>query len=114
MKKILTCFIFMLFYVSGVMAAPFLICDPQAGATEYRIVWEGGATEYINAEPDGSIKYNIGPLPAGTVNGTLEAGAEYTLDGSNQPAFKWSTPPLPFVLGVPSSVQSPTGIGISE
>ena len=84
-----------------------LVCDPQEGVLVYRI----DGTTIIDAEADGSVKYDISSIPAGTHNGTLEAGNEYILNGVPQGVWQWSDP-TPFVLIVPSSLSAPTNTGL--
>jgi hypothetical protein len=80
-----------------------LTCDPQEGVTKYRVTGE-----VVDAETDGSVKWNISGISAGEYNGTLEAGREYVLDGVPQGVWRWSDP-VPFVLGVPEKSSPSTG-----
>ena len=41
------------------LAAPFLICDPQAGVISYNLDIDGAIIEGIPAQPDGSIHYDL-------------------------------------------------------
>jgi len=50
----------------NVEAAPFVVCDPQAGVTEYRVTGaEWVPTAGIPAEADGSIKMDVSMAPVG-------------------------------------------------
>lgn len=52
--------------------APYLVCDPQEGVVGYEIKGLGNTVTYI-AQPDGSLKYDLSPLPAGTYAATIAA-----------------------------------------
>lgn len=92
-------------------ADPFLVCDPQAGVTQYRVVFDGGGEELSPAQVDGAALHDIGHLTIGSHTGTIEAGAQYTLNGEEQPVWKWSDP-VPFDLTVPAT-PAVVGIGLS-
>ena len=100
--------ILILAMVSPVYAVS-LVCDPQEGVMVYRIDGE----IVINAEADGSVKYDISAIPTGTHNGTLEAGNEYVLDGVPQGVWQWSDP-TPFVLIIPEKKSAPTNTGLIQ
>jgi hypothetical protein len=53
---------------SGMIAycAPFLVCDPQAGVTLYRITLDPFFIVPIPAQPDGSLKVDLVGIPSGT------------------------------------------------
>ena len=90
-------------------AEPFLVCDPQADVTQYRLEWAGGATEDVNAEADGSIRYDVVSVAVGDNSGNIYAGKPYEIDGVPQEGYEWSDP-SPFVLGRPSKPSSVTNI----
>lgn len=57
-----------------VLAAPFLVCDPQAGVDYYHIYQDGvqiGAD--ILAQPDGSLHYDLSAIAPGAYDWTAEA-----------------------------------------
>ena len=62
MKKLLLVMAFMLL-ASTSFAAPFLVCDPQAGVVGYEIT--GSITANFIAQPDGSLKYDLASAPNG-------------------------------------------------
>jgi len=93
-----------------VVLTVFLTCAPQAGVTIYDI--SGDETAQVVAEADGSIKWDIDALPAGTTNVEVRAGSAYLLNGVPQGAILWSSP-VPLALGVPS-VGLPSGFGLLE
>ena len=106
MKRLILVLAILAMAVSPAFAVS-LVCDPQEGIKVYRI--DGKAV--INAEADGSVKYDISAISAGTHNKTLEAGNEYILDGVPQGVWQWSDP-IPFVVTVPSNPSAPTGTGL--
>ena len=60
MKKILALLAGILFLMVGIcQAAPFLVCDPQAGVTKYILDIDGVETTTISAQADGSIRYDM-------------------------------------------------------
>ena len=64
MKKLLS--LLFLLIPSLAWSAPFLVCDPQAGVTEYRVTGaEWVPTAGIPAEADGSIKMDVSMAPVG-------------------------------------------------
>ena len=69
MKKLLCILIFCLIpclAYSLVSASPFIVCDPQAGVTEYRVTGaEWVPTAGLPAEADGSIKMDVSMAPVG-------------------------------------------------
>ena len=46
-------------------AAPFLVCDPQAGVISYNLDIDGAITTGISAQPDGSIYYDLAVMSVG-------------------------------------------------
>ena len=108
MKNLIAIALFMLITVSA-HAEPFLVCDPQPNVTEYKIVWAAGGTEYLNAESDGSFRYDVADTTEGDTGGDLYAGGEWLVDGEPQDVFEWSDP-RPFVLTRPSAFPIPTGV----
>lgn len=109
--RIFICVLIVLLVPVAGFGEPFLVCDAQSEVTEYKIAWDSGATEYVNAETDGSLRYDL--VSAGIHEGDLFAGKPWTLDGEDQPAFKWSAS-RPFVLGEPSDVNIPSGLRLTK
>jgi len=111
MKKvgILKILLILVLLTSIVNADPFLSCDPESGRTEYKIDWASGVVEYIKAQPDGSLYYDLNAIPEGETTGTLYGGAEWLLDGQPQGVFRWSAG-RPFVLTSPLGLSIPTGL----
>lgn len=115
MRNILIlCLIISLCVAISPVFADSLVCDPQAGVTDYRVQGLDPARTDVNAQPDGSVKYDVSTLAPGQYNGTIQAGARYTLNGSTQPAIKWSDPPTPFDLGVPDTPAGSSGMAVTK
>jgi len=74
-KVILTALIlaaFTLLIVAKSNAAPFLVCDPQAGVVGYEITGLATPVNFV-AQPDGSLKYDLSGVASGTYNLTVAA-----------------------------------------
>lgn len=114
MKKILVLSLIVLLCVFLAPAfADSLTCDPQAGVTDYLVQGLDPARTSVTAETNGSVKYDVSTLAPGQYNGTLQAGARYTLNGATQPAIKWSSP-TPFDLGVPEIPAGSSGMAVTK
>jgi len=92
-------------------AGPYLVCDPQDGVTDYKLVCLNLPEQFHPAQPDGSTKIDISGIESASTQCELFAGAAYTIDGQPQEAIEWG-PSVPFVLGRPAGLQSPTNIGL--
>ena len=113
MKKIILmviCCLALIAFVS-IGFADDLVCDPNPDADQYRILGLDPARTIQSAELDGSVKYDVGILGPGAYAGTIEAGAAYVLNGTEQPAIKWSAA-VPFDLIVPGTPANSSGLGI--
>lgn len=84
------------------LAAPFLVCDPQAGVLEYNVVIEeNGVTVMggiVPAEVDTTVRFDLEGIPNGVYNAKLKAGN----------LWGWSDWSLPFGFMVERCNQ-PTG-----
>lgn len=75
MKKLLFALVFVLaFSISTVFAAPFLVCDPNPGAT--KIILEINTVEIpeFPAETDGSLRHDLAGLAEGPFTIRAKAG----------------------------------------
>lgn len=72
MKKLIIILIVMAF-ASVCEAAPFLICDPQAGVTHYKVTGPAWVPATVPAQPDGSIRMDVAASPQGVNALTLAA-----------------------------------------
>ena len=71
MKKLLL--ILSILLLSGASyAAPFLVCDSQAGVVGYEITGLGDKITFI-AQQDGSLRYDLASIQSGTYNLTVAA-----------------------------------------
>ena len=108
MKKLLLgLFMFLGLFVFSAAgyAAPFLVCDPQEGVTEYELDIDGTVLTGIAAEADGSIKYSM--------DAWLNTGT-HSLVGRCRNAWgwgEWNADPFVFSSDVPGS---PTSYGFSD
>lgn len=87
------------------MAAPFLVCDPQAGVQSYEIFIDGQQVTGgpILAEVDGSLQYDL----AGTTPGAYTFTAKACAD-----PWGCSEDSDPFVS--PPPVLKPTGLRLAK
>ena len=98
MKKLLLVMAFMLL-ASTSFAAPFLVCDPQAGVVGYEITGLGEPVTFV-AQADGSLKYDLASVNSGTYTLTVAACNMWGCS---------STAPFGFSKQVPSA---PAGLRI--
>lgn len=99
MKKLLIVIAVLLFATSA-SAAPFLVCDPQAGVVGYEITGLGEPVSFV-AQADGSLKYDLASIQSGTYNLTVAA--------CNMWGCSAATAADPFTKAVPSA---PAGLRI--
>lgn len=88
-----------------------LVCDPNPAADRYRVLGLDTAHTIEPAQADGSVRYNLDSLSPGPYNGTIEAGAAYTLNGVEQQAVRYSNP-VPFDLTVPLIPADSSGLAV--
>ena len=82
-----------IFTSSVAFAAPFLICDPQAGVQFYRITGDPFWTGNVPAQLDGSIKSDLLGIAIGTHSIQVSACSE--LWGCSTPSpFSFTRPAL--------------------
>jgi hypothetical protein len=77
---------FALLVVAKSNAAPFLVSDPQSGVVGYEIT--GSITASYIAQPDGSLKYDLGTLNDGTY--TIQIAACNVWGCSSTAPFQFS------------------------
>jgi hypothetical protein len=96
--------LFIVFYHSCSEASPFLVCDPQATVTHYKITGDAFWAGNIIAQVDGSIRSELATIPTGVHN--IQVVACRTSDG--WPEVCSTAAPFTFIRpGVPVI---PTGI----
>ncbi len=57
--------LFCLAYGLGI-CSPFLVCDPQAGVTSYKLTGPSWVPVTVAAQPDGSIKMDVATATVGS------------------------------------------------
>ena len=90
--KVLIFLVFAITFLLPAMsrAAPFLVCDPQSGITEYIIDINGTELSVFSAESDGSMRYDLQGL----------AERSYTVKAKAGNLWGWSAYSDPFVFNV--------------
>jgi hypothetical protein len=73
MKRIILITLAMVFMASPLLAAPFLVCDPQAGVTDYKLTGPAWVPISVTAQPDGSIKMDVASSTVGNNSLTVAA-----------------------------------------
>lgn len=97
MKKLLFILVFVLvFSVSTVLAAPFLVCDPNPEAT--KIILEINAVEIpeFPTETDGSLRYDLAGLAEGDFTIRAKAGNIWGWSDWSVPFDDTKATPSPF------------------
>lgn len=102
MKKLLI-LLFVLIPSLG-WGAPFLVCDPQAGVTTYKLTGPAWVPATVPAQPDGSIKMDVSAATVG--ENALQVAAcaidpvwgEVCSDNSPFSFTRPTTPALPATL----------------
>lgn len=92
-----------LLLATSAWAAPFLVCDPQAGVTAYQVDGASLVTAQVPAEADGSLKLDVAPAPVGST--PLQVRACNSWECSS---------PSPFALVRPSAPLMPAGLRLSH
>ena len=107
MKRLLLIMAILLFPINA-LCSPFLVCDPQATVTHYKITGDAFWTGSIPAQADGSIRSDMAMIPTGTHS--ITAVACRTADGWPEVC---SGPSVPFVFTRPGVPIIPAGIKLS-
>lgn len=97
MKKLLIV-LAMVLMASSAWANPFIVCDPQAGVTSYKVTGAAWATGTVPAQADGSIRMDIQGAPVGTSNLNFSACADDPIWGeqcSVTAPFSFTRPGIP-------------------
>lgn len=102
MIKTLLLTIILLAAATGAAAAPYLVCDPQAGVVHYEVMFNDNVYE-APAEEDGSIKWELEDVLVGEHTVRLRAANIYG---------DWSTWSDPFVFRR-DTVTPPSGMRLS-
>ena len=102
MRKLFLTIILVLMFPVFCFAAPFLVCDPQAGVISYELEINGTLAAGLAAEADGSVYYDL----VGLADGPYEIRAR----GRN--VWDWSAWSGP-LSGTKALPQAPTGLRVS-
>ena len=97
MKKILLVVVLLLVATSS-YATPYLMCDPQAGVTSYKVTGLSFVTADVPAQADGSIRLDVAQSPVGVNAITVSACVSDALWGKSCSAsspFTYTRPSLP-------------------
>lgn len=114
MKKLFLAFVlgyfisFALGYVlvTKVFAAPFLVCDPQAGVTSYKLTGPAWVPTTTPAQADGSIKMDVSTAITGSNALTVKACKTDALWG------ELCSSAVNFTFTRPSGPVNPANIGL--
>ena len=104
MKKILALIAGILLLAGTVYAQPFLVCDPNTGATKYMLEMDGTELPEGVCEADGSLRYDMAAY-ANTGTHTVRAKAGNV--------WGWSIYSDPFNFNA-NAPGAPSGFGFSE
>ena len=108
MKKLLIYFVIAFAFTARLaFAEPFLACDPQEDVTGYTLEFPAiPLTLNLTAEPDGSLKYDLGTWTYGTgwFDGTAKATDSYIVideTTGNESSVAVESGGAPFKLKIP-------------
>lgn len=108
MKKILIA-LFVLVFPALSFGSPFLVCDPQEGVTHYRFqnkpAW---IPDTFPAQPDGSIRMDVGNVPVGATFFEIAACIADDLWG------ELCSPFVSFGFTRPSAAAAPNGLKLTK
>ena len=85
-------------------AGPFLVCDPQAGVTNYKLTGPGWVPASVPAQANGSLRLDLATSTAGTNSLTVAACITDPLWGEACSAA------VPFTFTRPASPLDPTNM----
>jgi hypothetical protein len=72
---VLAVMLFLFGFSTLTFAAPFLVCDPQAGVTTYKLTGPTWVPVTVPAQTDGSIRMDVATATVGTNSLTVAACA---------------------------------------
>ena len=73
MKRWWLIIIVVVLFPAVTLAAPFLVCDPQAGVTSYKLTGPAWVPVSVAAQPDGSLKMDLAAATVGINSLTVQA-----------------------------------------
>jgi hypothetical protein len=98
MKKLII--LLVLFLAAPAFGAPYLVTDPQGNTETYEIT--GGITATQAAQPDGSLRYDLVGIAAGTYEIQIAACVGV-----------WCSPTSPFAFTKPT-LNAPAGLRLAK
>ena len=101
MKKLLIVMLIVLL-PSLSFAAPYLVCDPQAGVTHYKVTGPSWVVSPVTAQADGSIRMDVSAATAGVNSLTVAACRSDAVWGelcSSTVPFVFTKPIAPTIPG---------------
>lgn len=107
MKKLILIVLGLFLIASTSFAAPWLVCDPQAGVTHYKLTGPTWVTGTIIAEADGSIGMDVSAATVGNNPLTVAACKNDPLWG------ELCSDAIPFDFARPGNPSNPTGMKLS-
>ena len=105
--KLIVLVIGIILFASIASAAPFLVCDPQAGVTSYHLTGPTWVPATVAAQPDGSLKMDVSTALIG--NNALTVAACWTV----APWGELCSPFVAFSFTRPAAATSPAGIKLA-
>jgi len=90
---------------SGGQASPFLVCDPQAGVTTYKLTGPAWVPTTVPAQTDGSIKMDVAASAIGANSLTVAACIADPLWGESCSAYVPFAYTRPLVPGIPADTR---------
>jgi hypothetical protein len=106
MKKFCMILSFLLIPVFS-FASPFLVCDPQAGITTYKLTGPAWVPVAVPAQPDGSIRMDVAPSLVGQTSLTVAACITDPVWGES------CSTTVPFVFTRPGTPNAATNIKLN-
>ena len=94
-------------FASIASAAPFLVCDPQAGVTSYHLTGPPWVPTIVSAQADGSLKMDVSAALVG--NNALTVAACCTV----APWGELCSPFVAFSFTRPAAATSPVNIKLA-
>jgi hypothetical protein len=100
--------VLMVLFATSVMAAPFLVCDPQSGVQTYLLTGPSWVvTTPVSAQVDGSLKYDVASSMVGNNSLTIKACKSDPIWG----AVCSTSVPFSFVRPA-ATLSVPSGLGL--
>ena len=100
--------LFLVFLPVQIFATPFLVCDPQAGVTHYRLTGPSWVPAQVPAQPDGSIRMDVSGANVGSNSLTVRACKTDDIWG------ELCSDAVPFDFIRPSGAANPANLRLSK